>query len=76
MSTHDHRKIRVLWFLDLLLLASCIVLWRKLLGIDLYFHDVYFVPASGQVLLVPWLLLTLPLATATVWALVARRART
>jgi hypothetical protein len=58
------RKIQALWFLDVLLLATSIVLWRKSLGIDLYIHDVYFVPALGHLLLVPWLLLTLSLAAA------------
>lgn len=45
MSTHDHRKILGLWFLDVLLLASCFIFWRRSLGMDLYILDVYFVPA-------------------------------
>ena len=69
MSARHRRKIQVLWFVDALLLASCVVFWRKSLGIDLYIRDVYIVPAWGQLLLVPWLLLTLPLAAATLWAL-------
>jgi len=64
MTPRHLRKIQVFWFLDVLLLATSIVLWRKSLGIDLYIHDVYFVPAWGHLLLVPWLLLTLSLAAA------------
>lgn len=65
MRPRDRLKIRSLWFLDALLLASCIFFWHKSLGIDLYIHDVYFVPAWGQLLLVPWLLMTFLLAAAT-----------
>jgi hypothetical protein len=69
MSVRHRRKIQVLWFVDALLLASCVVFWPKSLGIDLYIHDVYIVPAWGHLLLIPWLLLTLPLAAATLWVL-------
>ena len=65
MRPRDRLKIRSLWFLDALLLASCTFFWHKSMGIDLYIHDVYFVPAWGQLLLVPWLLMTFLLAAAT-----------
>ncbi len=58
------RTLLFLWALDLVLLAASILASGRS-GIDIYYHDTYFVITLQQALLVFWLVFTIPLLIVT-----------